>query len=142
MCAQMAPSFSALLEGSSEDWASLEEHACPDCWRCNGSGSEIVSHDHNPSMNLANENAFLLLNALGLPKEGFGSVNIHEARRAVIRANNVTGHATRETETRAAGRFVSVGSSERRCRGRRKNDFVELAPRRKGSAKNDESVRS
>lgn len=89
LCAQMADSFSAAFRSQ---WTEsvrqdLRENAESGCRFCGGSGVEKERHTDLPEMNLANLNALLLLEALGI-EESFGSLPVHEARRALMRAKS------------------------------------------------------
>lgn len=88
LCAQMAESFSPAMDGNFSDAvrADLAANANPACPFCHGSGVEVETEDDAPRLNLANENAALLLLALGLRPELYGDTGIAEARRAVMRA--------------------------------------------------------
>jgi hypothetical protein len=47
---------------------------------------EVVSD--LPTINWCNQNALTMLQVLGLPTEAYGTVSVHRARRAVIRARS------------------------------------------------------
>lgn len=92
LCSQMAPGWPRC---SSQQ---IREHASPHCPCCGGTGFEKVPYDDGPTMNLGNANARLMLTALGLEYQDY-RCTIHEARRAVIRANNLPlAHLVRHAE--------------------------------------------
>jgi hypothetical protein len=87
----MAPLWSAIFQGDSDDWDSLREHASPGCASCKGTGAERVEHDERPQVNFANENAHIVALALGIDLDGgHGSMELATLRRGLIRARNVT----------------------------------------------------
>lgn len=90
LCAQMAESFCETFEGrwSDEARADLANSANPNCPFCKGSGVEKVEHSEAPYLNLANDNARLVLEALGLDTELWGELSIAKARRAVMRGRS------------------------------------------------------
>ena len=90
LCAQMAPAFFRFMDGEDtpDVRAELAEEASPECLRCGGKGVETVPLGSPVTYNLANENASILLRALGL-SEGLGECTIAEARRSLLRARNV-----------------------------------------------------
>lgn len=90
LCAQFAPAWSALFRGESDDWASLAEHAAPDCHTCQGTGIERTQHDARPQENFANGNAGIVARAMRLDlADGYGSCELAAFRRGLIRARNV-----------------------------------------------------
>jgi hypothetical protein len=109
LCAQMAPMFSSLFRGESDDWASLAEYAAPGCAECSGTGIERGSRDGRPQENFANDNARIVAQAMGLDfGDGYGSCELAVFRRALIRARNVRQpEALRAAE--AGSRFYVAG---------------------------------
>ncbi len=89
--------------------AALADQAYDGCPCCKGSGIDIVPHIERPEVNLANENAFIILSALGLEPSPNGSISFPELRRAVIRAKNTDlSKFVREPEVQ----YAPVSSSE------------------------------
>jgi hypothetical protein len=103
LCAQMAESFSPAMDGNFDDAvkADLAANANPACPFCHGSGVELMEESDAPSLNLANDNAMLLLQVLGLQPEFYGEMGLAQARRAVMRARSRSDLTpfTREDET-------------------------------------------
>lgn len=91
LCAQMATGFASMMRGRDDAQvrASLAAGADAACPSCHGSGVEHVPRENPLSLNLANDNAFRLLAALGLPVAPSGECSIAEARRALLSARNV-----------------------------------------------------
>ena len=90
LCAQMAPTFSDLFQRQSADWGSLQAYADPACKQCDGTGVERVERDERPQVNLANENAYIVAQALGIDLDGgIGRMELATLRRGLIRARNV-----------------------------------------------------
>jgi hypothetical protein len=88
LCSQFAPSWTA----ETPDWEELREHAWTDCSVCKGAGSFSYEETAGPRANFANENAYDMLIALGLPQDFAGTISPQEApelMRKAIRAINV-----------------------------------------------------
>lgn len=90
LCAQMTAGFASMMRGhdTPEVRANLGTGALPACPSCGGSGVERVPREDSLRLNLANDNAFLVLALLGLPVAPAGECTIAEARRALLRARN------------------------------------------------------
>jgi len=93
LCAQMAESFSAAMDGDFSDAvkADLQGNAQDGCPWCKGTGVETRTQDDRPELNLANDNAKRILAVLNIPFDHCGEITIPEARRAVLRALNSSG---------------------------------------------------
>jgi hypothetical protein len=90
LCAQMAPVFGELFRGESTDWDGLRGYADPHCKQCGGTGVERIERDERPQVNFANENAYIVAQALGLDLDGgIGRMELATLRRGLIRARNV-----------------------------------------------------
>jgi hypothetical protein len=104
LCAQMVEAFSRMFHGedNAEIRSDLAREARGDCPSCHGTGVEEVPaeiYDRTLSLNFATGNALPLLGALGLPREPYGECTIAEAKRALLRASNVSLESyTRATE--------------------------------------------
>lgn len=86
----MAPLWSAIYQGESDDWASLCAHADQSCARCHGTGAESVERDQRPQVNFANANAYIIAHALGIDLGcGVGAMDLPTLRRGLLRARNV-----------------------------------------------------
>lgn len=93
LCTQMAESFSAFVCGERTDWEVLRPEANPDCVTCKGSGVEESRISLRPSVNFANGNAVIVLDALGVAYDDsylFGECEIAVMKRGIIRARNIT----------------------------------------------------
>ncbi len=90
LCAQMAELWVDAMDGIWNDAVreNLSHEANPSCPFCEGTGVEVETMSDAPSLNLANDNARLLLQALGLSDELWGSLSVAEARRAIMRARS------------------------------------------------------
>jgi hypothetical protein len=88
LCAQMAPGWHYPCDHIDSIRDELREHARPECPFCHGSGVDLEPLSDRPELNWATTNALIMLKVLGLPTEACGTVSIHQARRAVIRARS------------------------------------------------------
>ena len=94
LCAQMSPAFSGLFEGWRDDWDALRVDANPECLRCNGSGIEEVSVDLRPQVNFSNDNAVIIMRAMGWEADHqnlCGECDLATLRRGVMRARSSSG---------------------------------------------------
>lgn len=109
LCAQFAPSFSGFLDGKPLDRRDLESHSDADCGRCHGTGVEPSARDTVLSVNYSNDNARILLKALGLSANVLcGSCPVATMRAATMLALD-TSHPVVIRAAVTSGR-VSCGS--------------------------------
>lgn len=102
LCSQMAERWLDAMDGDFSEAvrADLKANANPACPMCHGTGVEMEEESDAPHFNLANDNAGLLFEALGLGASPYGDLSVPEARRAVMRARSRSDLSpfTRETE--------------------------------------------
>lgn len=92
LCAQMSDHFGAFVRGERTDFEALTTDASPNCELCHGTGAEDTRVDLRPSVNFANGNAEVILEAMGLrscPTELYGEADLATMKRGIIRARNV-----------------------------------------------------
>ena len=82
LCAQMCPDF---MEASVD---MLRGFASPTCLVCGGTGVEKVVESDGPVLNLNSANGSALLEMMGFSSRPHGCVDVHRARRGVIRARS------------------------------------------------------
>ena len=91
LCTQMADCFGAFVDHERDDWEALKRFSYPECWSCDGSGVEKVRVDLRPNVTFANDNTYIILNAMGLLGEDLtGEADLPTIRRGIIRARNVS----------------------------------------------------
>lgn len=94
LCSQMSPAFADLFEGRRDDWGALRADANPACLTCEGSGVEEVRVDLRPQVNLSNDNAKIVMGAMGWktdPRNMCGECDLATLRRGIVRARNTDG---------------------------------------------------
>lgn len=117
LCAQMSDHFGAFVRGERTDFEVLTPEACPTCELCKGTGVEETFVDLRPSVNLANGNAQIILEAMGLfCGELYGECDLPTMKRAIIRARNVNHpEVLREREERR--NFIAHGYTREQLMG-------------------------
>lgn len=113
-CSQFAPGYCE----EPPPWDVLTEYAREDCPFCEGKGWYESTDSTAPSFNLSNASMRDMLEALGLPPDDSGHIDVGDlpaVLRRAIKVMNVGREAeaaTRETEVFEGGRFISFGLTE------------------------------
>jgi len=120
LCAQGAECFSDSFQNGITEAHRVElaGEAWSECLQCKGTGVETVEYDERPSLNLNNENAKLLLGALGLSTDCWGEMTLPEARRGLMRAR---ARKSLSEFTRASETFYGAPRAD-------ENGAIELRP--------------
>lgn len=116
-CSQDAPSWLA----DEPNWEELRKHGWDNCPACKGEGSLVYEDTAGPSINVANQNGYALLAAVGLPCECSGAITPQEAPailRRALHAANTDRAEQMAREPLIEGRVISCGTTADRVRFR------------------------